>query len=60
MTDCTERQPAAPSRFAAGEGREGMTKGGTVMTDCTERQPAAPSRFAAGEGREGMTKGAQS
>jgi hypothetical protein len=27
MTDCTERQPAAPSRFAAGEGREGMTKG---------------------------------
>jgi hypothetical protein len=27
MTDCTERQPAAPSRFAAGEGREGMAKG---------------------------------
>jgi hypothetical protein len=26
MTDCTERQPAAPSRFAAGEGQEGMTK----------------------------------
>jgi hypothetical protein len=27
MTDCTERQPAAPFRLAAGEGREGMTKG---------------------------------
>lgn len=26
MTDCTERQPPAPSRFAVGEGREGMTK----------------------------------
>ena len=24
MTDCTERQPAAPSDGLAGEGREGM------------------------------------
>ena len=26
MTDCTERQPAAPSDVLAGEGREGMAK----------------------------------
>jgi hypothetical protein len=26
MTDCTERQPAAPDHGLAGEGHEGMTK----------------------------------
>jgi hypothetical protein len=30
MTDCTERQPPAPSDGLAGEGREGMPKEGTA------------------------------
>ncbi|SFE78186.1 hypothetical protein SAMN05421541_103548 [Actinoplanes philippinensis] len=30
MTDCTERQSAALTRNAAGEGREGMPKAGTA------------------------------
>ena len=32
MTDCTERQSAAPGDGLAGEGQEGMPKGGSVMT----------------------------
>jgi hypothetical protein len=45
MTDCTERQPAAPSDGVAGEGREGMSKVSRVM-----------SMSGRGEGREGMPK----
>jgi hypothetical protein len=30
MSDCTERQPPASVRNAAGEGREGMPQGGTA------------------------------
>jgi hypothetical protein len=30
MTDCTERQPAAQTWDAAGEGREGMPMEGTA------------------------------
>jgi hypothetical protein len=51
MTDCTERHPAGPHDGLAGEGQEGMTKGGTVMTDCTERHPAGPHDGLAGEGQ---------
>jgi hypothetical protein len=57
VTDCTERHSAGPSDGLAGEGREGTTKGGSVVTDCTERHPAAPDDGLAGEGREGTTKG---
>jgi len=30
MTDCTERHPAAPANGLAGEGQEGMAKGGSA------------------------------
>ena len=30
MTDCTELHTAAPAHGRAGEGRKGMTKGGTA------------------------------
>jgi hypothetical protein len=59
VTDCTERQVAAPDDGLAGEGREGTSKGGTDVTDCTERQVAAPDDGLAGEGREGTSKEAQ-